>query len=420
MPYGNTFTLLDTGGGPTPTRSVTARLWMMWSELNVGNRQQEEGSQEVEVSLNGKTPASFDFVLGPFNQISKQTGISLQDTERVANDTGWLFRSGRFDAALPTDPIEVIAGPTTIPASDLPGLLPVPPFAVSSKTTVTALSATMVQGGIDVIATGTTTETGVVVGFRFTTQLKLAPSSDVAAVEPLEVGMSNPTLVFVSGPSVLSAIEAELANLLRVFLTRDAFPALRRNLEARVNAAVSASAGASLPGGALPEGVTLSIRSVAIRPTGIEVRGALGAFGGVLSKLPSAGGGSFSCALQTLQTMGLLTVSLETFRGVREALSQGAPAERALVERYYRASPEAAHVLLRHPLLALRGAKLASELAALIDSRRKIPSRLRREGDQLLAELGRLGSERLREEIAGLPRRKDRLLESALAPARPG
>ncbi len=66
----------------------------------------------------------------------------------------------------------------------------------------------------------------------------------------------------------------------------DLGPAFRVKIEKMLNSAIIAGLGKQLTNGELPAGITLSVRTINVTPQKISVRAALGAFGGVVSKLP--------------------------------------------------------------------------------------------------------------------------------------
>jgi len=82
--------------------------------------------EQESVTLPPGAGFTITFSQGPSNNaVSRDIGLSIQDTNRVASDGGWWFRSGRFSDALPIEEIEVLLGnPVEITASDLPSLLP--------------------------------------------------------------------------------------------------------------------------------------------------------------------------------------------------------------------------------------------------------------------------------------------------------
>ena len=351
MPYSNTVTLLSIEGGTFP--QVTARLWMLWTVVGTGTGSGPRQSEQESVTLQSSGTFTLSFNLGPSNSaVSRGIGLSLQDPNQVSSDAGWWFRSGRFEDALSTEPIEIVlAAPQEILASDLPSLLPSPPFSVDADTDVTEFTATLAQGGIDFTATGTTRKTGVVVGFRYTGRLVLSPSPDVAAaeLEAFSVGILNPAIVFLPGPSVLSAVEAELMNLTRLFIMREIGPQIRTGLERRVNAAVLSSVGRTLPGGALPAGVVLSVRTVDINANRIQIRAALGAFGGVFSKFPKVTSNP-RCFIATA-VHGADSREVVILRAFRDRSLSKSPIGRQLVMLYERLSPGIAAFISRRPFL---------------------------------------------------------------------
>lgn len=419
MPYSTSVTFLDTEGGSSLTTSVTARLWMLWTEVGgptAVHRKQEEDSSTFDLNKGLTIPSAISFSRdGTFSDLGRQffAGLSIQDANRVNNDTGWLFRSNSFEN-LPTDSIELVGATVSLPASDLPSLLPTPPITVDSTTTITGLTASLGVGtngpppmpsGIDFTATGTTTRTGVVVGFRFTGRIVFTPSDDIAnaSTEAFSVGINNPRIVFISGPSVLSAVEAEILNLLRVFILHDNLPTIRAKLESRINMSIISQAGRSLPGSMLPEGVILSVRSVFIRSdaSALDVRACLGAFGGVFSKLPPVGSSRPRiCPLTTLIGLGYQMTGLLLMRDIRDTRLAATRAGSRLIELYYRFGPEVSAVLVRDYLLADRVAQAIRDVTDLIKCGAPIPAPLRRQCELLLREIASQGSEELHSAVS--------------------
>jgi hypothetical protein len=240
-------------------------------------------------------------------------------------------------------------------------MLPAMPFTADAGTTtvITAMTTTLAAGGIDFVATGTTHATGVIIAFTYTGQLVLSPSGDVrgAADEAINVGIANPVITFAPGPSVLSAIEASLLNFLRVFVMHEVQPKLRQTLENRVNAEIVAGVGKALPtGGSLPAGVILSIRSVKTTadPGGtLEVRGALGAFGGVISKLPPIvvpPGSTKPCFVATA-VYGAGSPEVQFLRSFRDGVLVNYFAGKKFVSLYEIISPRLADFISNKPNL---------------------------------------------------------------------
>jgi hypothetical protein len=118
MPYSTSVTFLDSEGGPLPTTNVTARLWMLWTEvggLTTVHRQSDEGTSTFDINKGGNPPSTIAFAKdATFAAARRGVGLSIQDTDQLANDNGWLFRSGRFEDQLPTAPIELVGGLVTV------------------------------------------------------------------------------------------------------------------------------------------------------------------------------------------------------------------------------------------------------------------------------------------------------------------
>jgi hypothetical protein len=293
MSYSNTVAVLDMEGG-TLTMPVTARLWMVMADS-----QQEEGSTDITVKRDDTSPVSFSFTHdGSFANVSRSVGLSVQDTGRVASDTGWLFRSGIYNTDLPTTPIEVVTADRTILPAELSSMLPAVPFTVDPSTTATAITATIAPastspprpGGVDLVITGTTTKGGPSVGFTWTGRVLLMPSSNIpdALSFAIDVGIDSPSITFTPGSNPVSTVTAWILNGVHSVVLNRLGPDMRTKIEWMVNTAIVTAAGKALPGGTLPAGVVLSMRSVSITSApSIAIRGALGAFGGVLSKLPA-------------------------------------------------------------------------------------------------------------------------------------
>jgi hypothetical protein len=416
MPYTNTVTLLDTEGGEALDADVTARLWMLWfvhgTGTGTGNLQDERESQNLKVRKDLSAPATISFNQdADFSSSSRLAGISLQDTNRVAQDVGWLFRSGASVAAVSTEPIEIVTGRVDITSADLPGLLPSLPISIDSDTNITAVSLSLAASGggrpagVDFTATGATTKTGDTVGLTYTGRLVFTPSSDIAAAdrEALFVGIDSPALSFMGGATVASAIEAAVLNVLSGFILREFGPQIREQVERRINEGVIASAGRSLPGGVLPTGVNISVRTIDVNTARIQVRGALGAFGGVFSKLPpppGGNGGTKTCGFQALAALGHSVTGMTLLREVRDTRLAATETGRRLIQCYYECGAEVSELLRADSELARRAAGAANELAAALRAGGSVPAELRTRAEDVLRDIADAGSPRLRGAVA--------------------
>ena len=358
MAYSTTVTLLDTEGGAL-LLDATATVWMLWTTVGGSaavHNKQDEGTSQVMLNKDLTLPQTITFP-GPtdFSYANRFVGLSLQDTNRLGAGDGWLFRSGEFQTTLPGGAIEIVTGNTTILPAALPGMLPTVPFTADAGTTtvVTALTATLAQGGIDFVATGSTRATGVLIAFTYTGRLVLFPSSDIrdAALEAIGVSIANPSITFAAG-AVLSAVEAAILNVLEIFILREFGPRVRTTIQDRLNASIISGVSRSLPGGALPTGVILSIRNVRVTTADITVRGALGAFEGVFSKLPpiTVGGSGGRCFIASA-VYGEDSTQVAALRAFRETNLRPYALGRWFIRSYERVSPLLARFIAHRPML---------------------------------------------------------------------
>ena len=305
MSYSNTATLINMPGGAWPP--VTARLWQLWTVLGTGSGTSSgTGPQAMEQGTNSPTSAgtfSFTFPLGPsFSSVSRGIGVSLQDTARVGNNSGWWFRSGRFETDLPSGPIEVVLLPAIdLTRADFAAALPRIPIAMSPARNITFLSVTSGTDILNVTIAGVTTELGVPVRFTCSHEFALVPSARIALPESelLTVEFTHPPLLSFSAlPSDLAgtAAAASLNALALIrqdyvqFIANRIMPTFVSGIEARfVTLAIASLSGLIAPGAtSLPAGVIPSVRFTTATVPGLTVLGSLGAFDGVFSKFPPA------------------------------------------------------------------------------------------------------------------------------------
>jgi hypothetical protein len=355
MSYSNSAILLDLEGGSL-TSDATARLWMVWKVIGfgsgIGDQQSEEESMDGTIKHDDSTPMPINFNKNAdFSYASRSVGLSIQEKALVGNNIGWLFRSSGFSMSLPTQPIEIVIGKQVITSSEFTSMLPATPFTADANTIITAFTASLAQGGIHFTATGTTKKTGVIVGFTYSGMMVLSPSADIqnADIEALTVLVSNPSITFTSGPGVLSAVEAELMNLLNVFIMKDNGPQICATIGRRINSGLIAAAGRQLAGGTLPAGIILSIRSISVTSANINAEAALGAFGGVFSKLPQTSTPS-KCFIATA-TFGNGSPEVQTLRTFRDVFLLTNRVGSKFVRLYEFISPGIAHRISKQPFL---------------------------------------------------------------------
>jgi len=325
MPYSNNAIFLDLEGGPL-TSQVTVRLWSLWQVLGTGsgsgNQQSEEESMNGTIKHDDTTQMPINFNKNAdFSAVSRSVGLSIQEQDKVSSNIGWLFRSGGFTGPLSTQmPIEIVAGKQSISNSEFLAMSPSTPFLAdkNSSTIITSFTPTLVTNGISFTSSGTTKMTGIVVGFNYSGTMALSPSADVQAadIEALTVLVTSPSLTFTSGPSVLSSVEAAILNCLNTCIMKDYGPQLSAKMSSSVNTAIINGAGKQLTGGTLPAGIILSIRSIGVSSSGINIEAALGAFGGVLSKFPQSNTTS-KCFIATA-AYGNDSIEVQTLRMVRD------------------------------------------------------------------------------------------------------
>ncbi len=235
MPYSTTVSLLDTEGG-SPSLDVSGRVWMTYyvpgSGTGTGNQQFEsdridgEGSPRPVRSTSPLFPGQHELQPERARRRSEHSGHF-----RVANDTGWLFRSGEYPDDLPAESVEIVTAARTLNDADLAGALPALPLTVDTGTgtVLNAITATLGAAGIDVSATGTTNAVGPTVGLTFTATLVVSPSADVRRPEQeaLSIVMTNAAVSFAPGPNVASSVSAAVLNAIRPVLLRSFGPSCR-------------------------------------------------------------------------------------------------------------------------------------------------------------------------------------------------
>jgi hypothetical protein len=425
VPYSNTVTLLDTEGGTNPTTPVVARLWKLESDIwgyHAWDQEQEAigtnppASPPLDVRIDESNPAGFAFASAA-TYTNKPVGLTLQDASRVVatgalghpgkNETGWLFRSGSYQTALPaTNPIDLIAARDDIVAADLAALFPTAPVTVDTNTQITQITPTLADptgtlgGGIDVEMQGTWTG-GLT--FQYSGRFVPSPGTDIAEPnqESVIVEFLNENHSFLGGANPSN--EGDLWAALDDYTTNTLLPALRSNIESHVAKRIAGAVGINVAG-ALPADVILSVRSVVAKSQQLSIRGVLGSFGNVAPKLRGSSGGGgggggprISCPFVAV---GTLPAALEVLRAVRDTTLATSESGRAAIAAYYRFGGEVSALLARDPRLAGRTAELTREVTATLRRGRAVDPAQRRRGERLLREIAALGSPELRVTIA--------------------
>ncbi len=409
MPYSTNVDIVNLEGGAFP--SATVRLWMLWSVLGTGTgsgpHQDARENRTIQTDASSKFAVSFND--GPdYSYASRQIGLSIQDSNRVTNDTGWWFRSGELET-LPNESIEVVlASPVDITQAEVDAALPAMPMTVDANTTITSATAMLAADGfIDLVANGTTTAAGPSVTFTYTLRFKLVPSLSLRSAETDIFDIETPdrgSIVFTGAGG--GAVTAAFLNAVNFFILREVFPRFRARLKSGINSSViSQIAGRIAPGTtAMPPGVIVSARSVNMRvdstvtppvATGITVRAALGAYGGVFSKfppLPSSPPGRKICAVMAIGASTLASIQPDAFRLFRDSVLAKSEAGQRLIDLYYRHSSEATRIVLASPGLAGRSAMLLAELQNKLKSEMPLDDRLLEKCLRLAQDIANRGS----------------------------
>jgi hypothetical protein len=225
----------------------------------------------------------------------RSIGISIHDAPNPTF-TGPLFRSGPFASLPPGSPanpgglIEIgIPAPATITSAALSAGLPPPTsLPVPAGVTVTSLTLTLGTGAATLTVSGTATASLGILGavslpFTYTLTFSIAPSFNMNDVTEI-------CLVVPTGPGTLSTALGGPFSLFLAALSPFIEPGLTASVVAAVqgvlNTTIVATAASALGLAALPAGVVISMRRVVVTPTGIGFFPALGAYGGLLNKIP--------------------------------------------------------------------------------------------------------------------------------------
>jgi hypothetical protein len=306
VPYETTISAVDLSGGVPDVRITAGYTW------NVAGEPRTMDNVTLDVApnefLSATTPVNFGYAgsLAPPPSADWYIGLWIQEVPRIANGTGWLFRSGGFTTEPPQEPIEVILAPERfVGPEDIARDVGPLPFT-SGTTTITSITPVVV--GADVLATANGTDTRLPSGitFTYTMTIVLTPNDNIQGVDfPFKVRLANAGLHFNAAPG--TGFGTAVLNALADLLEGEIAPRVTATITGLVNAGVLSEVATQLNRGtpsSLPPGVVLSIRSVraTTRPTAaggtdnvIGVRAALASFGGVLNKFPalSSGGRCF-------------------------------------------------------------------------------------------------------------------------------
>lgn len=314
MPYNVTVSGLDFSNGVGNIRVTAGYTWTeVGGPHGAVERRQDEVSTDYTPVQFQPGPASFGYAgaLAPQPRPDWFIALWIQEVARIANDDGWLFRSGRFTTEPPTDPIEIILAPEElVGAAELAGAIGTLPVS-SGSTTITAATLAVAGPGIAITAVGTDTRLPAGDTFTYTATMALIPNGNLQDLaSPFDIRLTNPSISFTAGTGqgFVTAILNAISGIIEANVTPTVTATVRGLLNSGILTQVATRLNRGVPA-TMPAGVVLSIRSVraTTRTTSngttepvIGVRGALAAFGGVTSKFPalSTGGGS-TCFIAT-------------------------------------------------------------------------------------------------------------------------
>jgi hypothetical protein len=222
-------------------------------------------------------------------------GVSIHD-DLGSIFPGALFRSGPLGALPPGSPadpaglieIGVPATPPPVPSATITAGLPALPMTVGivagplGITTVTIVTLTVTLGsGSLTLAVGIFGS--ITLPFTYTLTFAIVPSLNMNDV--MEICVVAP-----SGQGTLATPLGGLATSLLSLVSPSIEPAIRASVvttvQTAMNATILATAASAVGQTALPPGVVVSMRRVVVAPSGIIFFPALGAYGGLVNKLP--------------------------------------------------------------------------------------------------------------------------------------
>ena len=313
MPYSTTISGLDFSGGMSNIRIFAGYTFSVVG--GGGSAPLEVRQDEVTLDLTpvqfqpGPNTFAFAGSLVPIPDPTWFTAMWIQEIPRIANDTGWLFRSGRFTTDLPTDPVEVILAPEQLIGNPELAAAIGPLPMTQGSTTITSILLAVSGADVAVTATGSDTQLPPGDTFTYTATMQLLPNGSLRDPDqPFEIRLSNASLSFTAGTG--QGFVTFLLNAIAGLILSNIAPKVKATIKSTLNAGVLSSVATQLNRGVpstMPAGVVLSVRSVhaTVRPprTGTEnvigVFAALGAFGGVSNKFPALSTGGSRCFVAT-------------------------------------------------------------------------------------------------------------------------
>jgi hypothetical protein len=365
MPYSVTISGLDFSSGVGDIRVTAGYTWTeVGGPHGAVERRQDEVTMDFTPVQFQPGPATFGYAgaLAPQPRSDWFIALWIQEVARIANDDGWLFRSGRFTTEPPTDPIEIILAPEElVGAAELAGAIGTLPMT-SGSTTITAVTLTVAGADIAITAVGTDTQLPAGDTFTYTATLVLIPNGSLEALDsPFDIRLTNPSLSFTAGTG--QGFVTALLNAIAGIIESDIAPRIKATIKGLLNSGILMQVATRLNRGvpsAMPAGVVLSIRGVRattrMTTTGsteavVGVRGALGAFGGVTNKFPALSTGSSGgmCFLATA-AVGPDAPQVQVLRAWRDGWLRPRRGGPAAISAYERLSPPLARRIAHSPV----------------------------------------------------------------------
>jgi hypothetical protein len=372
MPYSTTVSALDLSGGVANVRVTAGYAYNV-----VEAPEQKQGEVSADISATrflSTTPFPFSYAgtLAPQPSPAWYIALWIQEIPRIANGTGWLFRSGGFTADPPTDPIEVILAPEQfVTHADIVngiGTLPI----TAGSTTITAVTASIVGQNIMLAAKGTDTSLPPTVTFDYSALMELFANDAVLDTGPFTLKLINPALSFsAGGPG--HGFEVALLNAVSGIIENRVTPRIKQVLTERINDGVLTSVATRLNRNnpmSMPPGVILSIRNIraASNPAdslpAIGVLAALGAFGGVLNKFPALTTSSGTTCFVVTASAGPHSMEVMILTAWREQFLRPYRMGRFIIRSYEWLSPPLARAIRRSEWIRTRAQRFIVSPAA--------------------------------------------------------
>lgn len=318
MSYSNKLSTLMLGEEASPP-AVTVTLWRTWTTISDEGTATEHESALGSITVPTGRAVPFSIGDPALQPVAPSSADFVVVSVQTPGEQGYLFRSPRL-AALPNPGTEAdnldiwLTGPISIDQAAVTAALPALPIVVDATTTITGLTATLTDGGIDLVATGpvvgpaTPFSAPTTNGFTYRVPITITPALLHEPEAAVVASAGAPTLTF-GGTGLGNSLSSAVLNALAPMIADDVLP----NIMGRINAGITAAAvdravaalgtaGATLPpGGGLPPGVSMSADHVTITTETVTIWASLHAFGSLTTIMfPGRSTSGTGCALPAL------------------------------------------------------------------------------------------------------------------------